>query len=77
MLILLAVFLKALSYGISLLFLSSLSLSLSPHFHNLPPQAPERGDDCEQFVRIGQPVSLLTIDKTHGSILAATNDVIR
>ena len=44
-------------------------------FHLL--QAPEGGDNCEQFVRVGQPVSPVTIDKTYGYILAATNDVIR
>ena len=40
-------------------------------------QAPDGGDDCEQFVRVGQPVSLLAIDKIYGFILAAVNNVIR
>ena len=48
----------------------------------LPPsptytQKSEGGGECEQLVSVGNPISLITIDKKYGLILAAVHNVFR
>ena len=40
-------------------------------------QSSEGGGECEQLVSVGDPVSLVTIDKKFGLVLAGVHNTVR